>query len=77
MEDKKTPSRPLNAGQPIFEDTMQVASSTELTGMIPSMPPLDEEMDAYRQIYDLPLSSSSDIKNSNRDGKSSNNTPSQ
>ena len=60
MEDKKTPSRPINADKPIFEETMQVSSASECTGMIPAMPPMDEDMDAYRQIYNIPLSSTSD-----------------
>ena len=39
----------------IFDETFNVASSTECTGLIPSAPLSGSEADSYSEIYDVPL----------------------
>ena len=41
----------------IFDDLFNVASGMECTGLIPSAPYDDYEIESYSQIYDIPLSS--------------------
>ena len=42
----------------LFDDLFSVASSTECTGLIPGTAGSDAEVDAYSEIYDIPLSKS-------------------
>lgn len=37
------------------DDSMNVVSGTECTGMVPTPPLSDGEADAYREIYDVPV----------------------
>lgn len=37
------------------DETMNVVSGTECTGMVPTPPLSDGEADAYREIYDVPV----------------------
>ena len=52
----KLPEDP-DDGREIFDDQFNVASGMECTGLIPSAPYDDYEIDSYSQIYDIPLSS--------------------
>lgn len=40
---------------PYYDDTMNVVSDTECTGMVPTPPFSDGEADSYREIYDVPV----------------------
>ena len=48
---------PYNAedGEDLFDDAMSVSSMTECTGLIPSAPVSEPEIDSYSAIYDIPL----------------------
>lgn len=41
----------------LYDDMLSVMSSTECTGLIPSAPADESELDSYSQIYDIPFSS--------------------
>ena len=42
-------------GDSIFDETFNVASSTECTGLIPSAPLSGAQADSYSEIYDVPF----------------------
>lgn len=44
-----------NFGEFPDDDTMNVVSGAECTGMVPTPPLSDAEADAYREIYDVPV----------------------
>lgn len=39
----------------LFNDDFTVASATECTGLIPSSPETESQIDSYSEIYDIPL----------------------
>lgn len=47
----------IDDGRIIFDDPANVVSGMECTGLIPSAPYDEYEIDSYSQIYDIPLSS--------------------
>ena len=52
------PPMPYAAGGPDSEDeAFAVASTQECTGLIPAAPQDGADAEAYREIYDIPLSS--------------------
>ena len=55
------PARPYDAEdeEELFDNLFSVASSTECTGLIPGTADSDAEVDAYSEIYDIPLSEDS------------------
>ncbi len=55
MKNKKD-VRPIDeTGNPLFDETFNVASTTECTGLIPSAPVSGAAADSYSDIYDVPL----------------------
>ena len=52
------PVRPYNTedDRALFQNDMPVASATECTGLIPAAAETEEELHAYSEIYDIPLS---------------------
>lgn len=57
MDDVKKRPLPYDEqdGDELFEDQMSVSSMTECTGLIPSAPVSEPEIDSYSAIYDIPL----------------------
>lgn len=57
MDPFKKKPEPYDAedGEELFDDTMSVSSMTECTGLIPSAPVSEPEIDSYSAIYDIPL----------------------
>lgn len=55
----KLPEDPMD-GREIFDDLFDVVSGTECTGLIPSEPYNADEIEAYSDIYDIPLSAHQD-----------------
>lgn len=53
--------RPYDAddGDYLYDDLFSVASSMECTGLIPAAPESVSEVDAYSEIYDIPLTKNS------------------
>ena len=61
MDDIKKRPLPYDAedGEELFDDSMSVSSMTECTGLIPSAPVSEPEIDSYSAIYDIPLAGES------------------
>ncbi len=55
----------------LFNDEFTVASATECTGLIPSSPETESQVDSYSEIYDIPLADS--YKHGKRNQTSKNN----
>lgn len=56
--DKPRGTRPYDAqdDDELFDESFTVMSSTECTGLIPSAPTDEAQIDSYAEIYDIPLS---------------------
>lgn len=52
---KKSRKVDYENGHELFEDSFQVASMSDCTGLIPTIPETDIEINSYSQIYDIPL----------------------
>lgn len=60
MERKKRPAHPIGEnGRELFDNDFSVASASECTGLIPGAPISGSEVDAYSELYDIPLAQSS------------------
>lgn len=61
MDDVKKRQLPYDAQdeEELFDDQMSVSSMTECTGLIPSAPVSEPEIDSYSAIYDIPLAGES------------------
>lgn len=61
MDDMKKRPLPYDAAdeEELFDDQMSVSSMTECTGLIPSAPVSEPEIDSYSAIYDIPLAGDS------------------
>ncbi len=67
MKNKNTDkNNTYNIENDIFSGNESVVSQTECTGLVAAAPTSEEEVKAYCQIYDIPLSDDKDHKNHNR-----------
>ena len=65
MQENKKTKLPYNpeANEELFDQMFEVASSTECTGLFPTPPMTDEEINSYSNIYDVPLTKNIEAKN--------------
>ena len=59
-------------GEELFDDLSSVASSMECTGLVPSAPISTSELNAYGEIYDIPLQKNSKEANHHMQNHSAN-----
>ena len=57
MNDKFPRSFNMHDDDNSLESDFSVASSTDCTGLIPSAPTAEHEVDSYNELYDVPLAS--------------------
>ena len=72
MQDKNMkPPRPYDAqdNRELFEDVFSVASTTDCTGLIPAAPDSAAQVESYGEIYDIPLSRTTQTGNSANSGE--------
>ncbi len=55
MKNKKNVLPVDETGDALFDETFNVASTTECTGLIPAAPVSGAAADSYSDIYDVPL----------------------
>ncbi len=57
MKKNNHPPRPYDAvdEEELYEEMMDVASSTECTGLMPTPPVTKRETESYSKIFDIPL----------------------
>lgn len=54
---KKQQTRPSDADDEmaLYDEMMEVAAATECTGLMPTPPTKQSEVDSYENIFDVPL----------------------
>lgn len=65
MEKGKQTPRPFDADdeRELFDEQFSVASATECTGLIPTPPVTEPEVNSYSEIYDIPLADDREAAN--------------